>query len=254
MSRLLCAAFVVFSLLALASLANGDVCGQYNNDCQSCVGIGCGYCGPNRACVNGTVTGPSGNGTIFSCEKGWQFGSCSNCPVYPTCAACNLDDGCVWCETSQSGPQGCQLMGKQSQGCLIAQTCPCNDYSTCRECNTDQGCVFCGTNNTCVSSATVGKTCSFLKHTCPCSDNVDCQSCNDDYDCQWCDDKKGECLTASANNCSLVAHSCPAAKAPRHFDAASFIGGIVLGAGILAIVGGIILCVAWNRRRKYQPL
>jgi len=235
--------FFIASFL-LISVHGQTNCAQYNGDCSDCTANDCGYCAANMQCVPGTVNGPTN--TSNSCEKGWQFITCHDCHAYGTCAQCSFDDACAFCE----GGKGCQLIGNATQSCALIHTCHCYEYENCRSCTTNPTCTYCVSNSSCIYN-TGSASCDSTEDHCPCANNEDCPSCLADFGCQWCEDDGGSCVEGDAT-CSLAAYDCP--PPGRQFDGLSFFGGMVLGAAIVGIIAGVLVCVIRHRNRKYQPL
>jgi len=52
----------------------------------------------------------------------------------------------------------------------------------------------------------------------------------------------------------MITHICPPIKPTGGFDAGSFVGGIFLGAVLVAIVGGVVYFLVWKRKKGYQAM
>jgi len=247
----------IILLNAFFTFGQNITCGSNNGNCGNCVSAGCGYCPSSQVCSAGTTGGPSDGVTV--CAKGWQFGNCTDCSVYPDCRGCLTEEACLWCDSTGSTP-GCQIIGNVTNVCDQELLCPCDDYPSCRQCTSDPACFYCSSNQACMDNSDI-KSCSMATHSCPCSEYEGCHSCNNDFDCQWCDDEGGECQTVGTT-CSFVAHTCPSqgptnvpgAPPSRSFDGLSFFGGIVFGVGIIGCLGLVVYLVFRHRNRKYQPL
>jgi len=280
--------FFVVCLTIFGFINAQQSCSNYDGNCAACVANGCGFCAPDELCLSGSVSGPNQtHGNLSACFQDWVWGTCPACSQYQTCRFCKDVAGCEWCNG------GCNAVG-QATCYNNPNTCDCSLYPTCRQCGADPDCTFCSSNNTCIPIAaqkTCNVTnnycpcsnnqfcfpcledfdcywceynnqcvdsprgCNLLAHQCPppnCTQSVaNCTSCLNTFGCNWCEDT-GQC-SSFHTNCSLIIHTCPTST-PRKFDAASFIGGGILGAGLFGIVGGIILCLVYNRKRRYEPI
>lgn len=205
---------------------------------------GCGWCPDNHMgqCLAGNKTGP----TNQTCN-GWQFENCYDCSAVTDCKTCTeVNKFCQWCSNAKGG--SCEPLG--GAACIILD-CPCTDYRTCTECMAEKRCNFCLQDAICVEEDT--KCDGPTAHTCPpCSSHKDCSKCNADFPCGWCKSKKS-CVNYKEDTNCLIQHICDI-PSDGGFDAGSFVGGIFLGAFLVAIVGGLVYFTIWRKKQGYQAV
>lgn len=216
------------------------------SDQQDCFGCsntgGCHWCVGEKACVNTNssscpipITGCDGY-----CKEAGKAG----------CAACTNLAGCGWCNL-----QG-ECHDVNLATCLIAHTCSdCSKYNYCGTCSNDPGCNWCTNSDSC---RTKGASECLIPHSCEayCNTFTSCETCSTRKGCGWCEDKKS-CVESDTTPCFL-SHSCggsPVQKS-KGFSAGSFVGGMFLVIGILALalVGYFVYRWKVNKRPAYTEL
>jgi len=251
-----CLVFLIaFAALLAVSFAD-DAC-LVSKNCTSCLSSpGCGWCSVSAQCLTGTAGGPSSS----HCAPGWRYGApnvtCTNCTAVRACHSCSIEDECYWCSDTKSCHNNAEAVP-----CKAAHTCPCEEpaFDRCRACLAQGHCQWCrngGLQNggKCADrTATCNGT---VAVDCPCSENDDCESCKKDYGCTWCDDTR-KCEDPEHRNATCLSPQFCPFNVPKKsgFNAGSFVGGIFLGAGLLAIaIGGVFFWMKKKQQVSYQAM
>eukprot|EP01102_Stenamoeba_stenopodia_P006810 TRINITY_DN18_c0_g2_i1.p1 TRINITY_DN18_c0_g2~~TRINITY_DN18_c0_g2_i1.p1 ORF type:complete len:270 (-),score=36.19 TRINITY_DN18_c0_g2_i1:83-892(-) len=241
---------MMFCLVSFAPEVKATACFQALN-CVDCLQLpNCSYCGVNNRCMLTTSANNQTCPKIASLQSN-DTGGCSECYKSTDCSTCLDDDACGWCGLSQTCHMGDNSGPIDSSSCSKAwqyQSCSdCQSYDQCSDCFSDDACSWlnCGGTYTCQDFNPNFNSSCLIAQRCPCNTHTDCVSCQSDSVCAWCGDNS-TCVEISANapcRVTLFGH-CP----QKGFSAGSFVGGMFLGAGLLAIAAFVALYL--YRRRK----
>jgi len=220
-------------------------------------------CTTIHGCPNCMYGSGGQSGDCLWCANGVCNVSCGMAPIAHSCSAfcgqnggdctaCSALEGCAWCESTQ------MCVDSQFTNCsMLTHTCQfCDDLTDCWGCNARPGCGWCENSGNC---QTASNTSCMLTHTCgsstsgidSCTLEVDCNSCQR-AGCAWCEDRQG-CLNPQTAVC-FIAHTCPPKpELPgRKFDGPSFVGGMFLIIGIIAV--GLVGFFVYRWRTGAGPL
>lgn len=222
-------------------------------NCAGCLQLpNCTYCGVNNRCMPTSLANNQTCPKIASLQNN-ATGGCSDCYQNSDCGSCLEDDECGWCGLSQTCHMGDNSGPIDSSTCSKAwqyQACSdCESYDQCSDCFMDDACSWlnCGGQYSCQNFSPNFNSSCLIAQRCPCNSHGDCVSCQSDSACAWCGDNS-TCVEISANapcRVTLFGH-CPRTG----FSAGSFVGGMFLGAGLLAIAAFVALY--FYRRRRSQ--
>jgi len=218
---------------------------SFQTNCQQCNADfqGCLWCEATATCISGTNTS--------SCPIPHEGHSCSQyCAEQgSSCDDCNNVPGCGWCRQTHT------CVDITVSPCMYVHDCPnCGTLGMCSSCLATEGCVWCTNTETCES---IGSSACLVAHSCNsyCGLFTDCHNCGRKKGCGWCEDSN-TCVDASSSTCLLV-HSCTSTNQNcGGFDGGSFVGGMFLVIGIIALSVGGYIFYRWRvgKRVTYTEL
>lgn len=217
-----------------------------NPDCQACSATnGCHWCASTATCVRTSQS---------ECPIP-HTGCDSYCKVNGSagCSACVNLRGCGWCSDTA------ECRDVDVAACQMTPTCAnCGGYSYCSACSNDPGCNWCSNTKSCQPVRSVN---CLVPHTCDnyCAlQSSSCTACLSTPGCGWCDDSS-TCVSSDTATCFL-SHTCASqtvvVSKKGGFNAASFVGGMFLVIGILALALVAFFIYRWkvNQRANYTEL